>query len=92
MSFIRIFFDAQIQVKKVPKTIAADECRWSFESTIQYSDCMLDSLLEYCASQPGLLPVSIEVLSEQGFEVHQKYGLLNDVECQRIDQLIFKHF
>ena len=53
-------------------------------------------MIDYCSSQPGLLLVPIEALSEQGFdpfvaEAYQKHELLNNVECRHIDQMVFKY-
>jgi len=54
---------------------------------------MLDSLIDYCSSQPGMLVVPIEVLSESGLDPdaaaeYQQRGLLTRPECQRIDAMI----
>ncbi|MEM7055225.1 MAG: hypothetical protein AAF446_11890, partial [Pseudomonadota bacterium] len=57
---------------------------------------MLDSLIDYCSSQPGMLLVPIEVLSDAGLDsqaatAYQARGLLTQSECQRIDQMIVKY-
>ncbi len=58
---------------------------------------MDESLLEYCASQPGLLVVPIDVLSADGLapeaaEAYAARGLLDRGECERIDAMIRKYW
>lgn len=58
---------------------------------------MDESLLEYCASQPGLLVVPIDVLSADGLapeaaEAYAARGLLDRGECERIDSMIRKYW
>ena len=57
---------------------------------------MIDTLTDYCASQPGMLMVPIEVLSDAGLDsqaatAYQARGLLTESECRRIDQMIVKY-
>jgi len=58
---------------------------------------MDESLLEYCASQPGLLVVPIDVLSADGLapeaaEAYAARGLLDRGECEHIDSMIRKYW
>lgn len=53
---------------------------------------MDESLLDYCSSQPGMLVVPIEVLSEAGLDpdaaaAYRARGLLTESECERIDAM-----
>ena len=52
--------------------------------------------MDYCASQPGMLVLPIEVLSDTGLDsqaatAYQQRGLLTRSECQRIDQMMVKY-
>src|SRR6056297_1825029 len=54
---------------------------------------MDQSLIDYCASQPGMLVVPIEVLSDTGLDAHaasayRDRGWLTEIECERIDAMI----
>lgn len=53
----------------------------------------MDALIDYCSSQPGLLVVPIDVLSDQGLDpdaaaAYQKRNLLSAAECRRIDDMV----
>jgi hypothetical protein len=53
----------------------------------------MDALIDYCCSQPGMLVVPIDVLSEQGLDpeaaaAYQDRGLLSAAECRRINEMI----
>ncbi|MBY6205191.1 hypothetical protein [Halomonas denitrificans] len=57
---------------------------------------MMDALLDYCAAQPGMLVVPIDVLSADGLdpvaaEAYAARGLLSNTECERIDTMIRKY-
>ncbi len=58
---------------------------------------MKDALLDYCASQTGLLLVPVDVLSADGFdpeaaEAYASRGLLERYECERIDTMVRKYW